>query len=382
MDVIVGFGPMHDVLIAAALRGCGVRACACGPLDRPAFELGRSLLAKGFAHSSCFLVGAMARFAHAHCDEPLRFVTPGDRCGLSASQIERALEHSGASACSVLALVPEQLDATLFEQLHTSWERACVPLIDAVAAADVLLTVAARVRSSGRDRRTTDTRVASALDAVERALEQSRPAASALVQKRTALKPRRAAAGPRARVRVTGELLPSMYDQDVGAGLVRWMEARGVRVDTPLLSEWILYAAFRASLRGDLFHALRTSLLRSLARNADALATAPVALVDPTEWLAEAEQWMPVSLCSGSGFIEIATYLAVDRDHRADIVLSLKPWSSITSSAVSDAVLRTIARDRRTTFVALELNGDQTTQLESRVELAVDTSLLTPRSAR
>lgn len=386
MDVIVGFGPIHDRLIAAALRGCGADARAAGPLDREAFELGRALLAKGYAHSSCYLVGAMARFARTNAGESLRFVTPGDRCALSASQMQRALDADGAraagAATSVLALVPEELDASLFEKLRTTWERACVPLIDAVTAGDVLLTVSARMRSSGRDPRTTDARVASTLTAVEHALEQSRPASSALVRRRSSLKPRRATVGPRARVRVTGDWLTTMYDQSVGAGLVRWMESRSVRVDPPLLTEWILYTAFRASLRQDLFHALRTSMLRSLARNSDALASAPVTVIDPTEWLDEAERWMPLSLCSGSGFVEIATYLAVDRDHRADLVLSLKPWSSITSSAISDAVLRTIARERRTSFVALEINGDQPSQLESRVELAVDALVFADRSSR
>jgi predicted nucleotide-binding protein (sugar kinase/HSP70/actin superfamily) len=381
MDVIVGFGHVHDRLIAAALRGCGRDAIACGPLDNAAVERGRTLLTHGYVHSTCALVGAMSRACAQRPAVALRFVTPGDRCSIHAAELQSALalDHPNST---VVALSPERADASLFRLLGLEWERSAVALIDAITAADVVATVGARMRSSGRDARTTDARLAATISDVERALEQRRPAAHALGPRRASLKAQRGGVAPRARVRLTGELLTTMYDTDLGAGLVRWMESRSVRVDAPMLSEWLLYAAFRASLRGDLLHALRTSLLRSLARNCEALGAAPVSLVDPTEWLDVAEQWMPLSLCSGSGFIELATYLAVDRDRRADLVLSLKPFASITSSAVSDAILRTLERTRRTAFVALELNGDQLAQLESRVELAIDALLFNDRSAR
>jgi predicted nucleotide-binding protein (sugar kinase/HSP70/actin superfamily) len=81
-----------------------------------------------------------------------------------------------------------------------------------------------------------------------------------------------------------------------------------------------------------------------------------------------------VSLSAGSGFIELATYMAVERDASADLVVSLKPFASLLSSSVSDAVLYALARDGSTAFLALELNGDARAQMQSRVELALDTA--------
>ncbi len=377
MDVILGFGPLHDRLFAAALRGCGLDARAADAPTAEALALGRTMLSRSYPCTSHYLVGALALSSRGEGARALRFIVPGDRCGGYATDLARALAQlrgPSAPALSVLALSPERASTSLWRELGLRWESASQLLIDAAAVGDVLEMASARARASGRDPRTTDARVAAALADAERSLSASKLAYDALSSRRSTLRSLRGGPSPKGRVRVTGELLPSRYDV-VGAGVSRSIESRGVRVDTPSLCEWLLYSAWRASVRGEVLRALRHVIARALERNSEAIGAPFVPPIDPTEWVVAAREWLPVSLSAGSGFLELATYLAVDRDRRADLVISLKPFASITSSAVSDAVIEALSRERRTAFLSLELNGDLSAQVESRVELALYAAL-------
>ncbi len=371
MDVIVGFGPLHDTLLAAALRGCGV-AAQPGPAPGPeALALGRRRMARGHPCSVYYLAGCLTAYARAHAPDlaSTRFVVPGDRCGGYAADLARALAEAGFPA-AVVALAPER-SASLGSALGLDSARAWALLAEAVAVGDVLDAVGMRLRAMGRDPATTHARIAAACADAADTLARGLRATGALQQRRAALRPHRGAASPRQRVRLTGELLPTRYHAEVAPGLVSWMEDRGVAVEATGLCEWVLYAAWRGALEASAFAALRQALGSARARCAAALGFVPPPPVDVTAWIDEAARWLPVSLCAGSGILEVATYLSVDADRRADLVVSLKPFASITSSAASDAVLHVLSRSRPTAFLALELNGDLSSQLESRLELAL-----------
>jgi len=297
-------------------------------------------------------------------------VTPGDRCGGYGTDLQRALLASGAAGATVRAISPEGAPGALAEDLDLT--RGADLLIEAVGAGDALVSAASHLRTRGCARSTVDAHIDAASQRAARALAAGQRACTALRAHRTTLRDRTAPGPPTPRVRVTGELLPTAYD-DAGAGLVRWMESRAVDVETPSLSEWALYGAWRAGLDASRRGALRDALHDAVRRNAAALGARPATPLDPTAWVDAARAWIPVSLCAGSGYLEIAAYLAADHAGTADLVLSLKPFASITSSAASDAALYAISRERRTAFLALELNGDLTVQLQSRVELALQT---------
>ncbi|MFO0608979.1 MAG: hypothetical protein U0324_37785 [Polyangiales bacterium] len=369
MDVILGFGPAHDRLFAAALRGLGRSAEAAAPPDDGDLALGRRLMPRGHPSAMYYLAGAAARHAGPRPDR--RFVVPGDRCGGYASDLARALVDAGVPGAAVLALAPERA-TSLWRDLELDPGRAAPALAEAVAVGDVLDAAAARARLADV---AAERAVDAALADAERALTAGASAEGALRRHAAALSP---GAPPRARVRLTGELLATRYDRAVGAGLARWLAARGVAAEAPTLTEWLLYAAWRAASDGAVLASTQRALLDALRRAAETAGVAPPSPIDPAAWADAARRWLPVSLCAGSGFMELATWLAVDRDRDADLVLSLKPFASITSSAASDAVIQTLARGAATPFLALELNGDLQAQLESRLELALQVALWSP----
>lgn len=383
MVVILGTGALHDPLVAAALRGCGLDAeAAAAPTDE-ALSLGRSLMPRGHPCTVYYLAGAMALHARAR-DGGLRFVAPGDRCGAYATDLARALQASGATDATVWTPSPERGLGALGEALRGARRPVWPAVRDALAAGDALSAAGARLRGLGGDPDEVDATIADVCGAVTRALEASRDTVDAIRRRGRALRPHGRSRPPGVRVRVTGELLPAMSGGDAGARLVRWMESRGAEVETPRACEWAMHQAWRAGRCAGESAAVRAGILDASVRHAAATGHALAPPVDAAEWVDAAAAWVPVSSCAGSGFTEIAVYLAVDRARRADLVVSLKPFASITSSSVSDAVLHSLAKRGGTRFLALEVNGDGHAQMRSRLELAMDfarreSAALTPK---
>lgn len=371
MVVIVGLGDLHGRLVAAALRGCGLAATAAPPPTDDALALGRTLMPRGHPCSVYYLAGAMALYARDARDAP-RFVAPGDRCGAYATDLARALRRSGAERATVCAPTPEGGLSGLAAALGVAPRPAADALRDALSAADALTAVGAKLRARGCHFGAVADLIEPVARGVIEALESRGDTVDAIRSRARALKTWRRCDTPPLRVRVTGELLPTVCADDPGARLVRWMEAHGAEVETPRACEWAIYHAWRAGACEDTAAAARASLRDAWARHAAATGHALAPLVDVTAWVAEASRWLPVSLSAGAGFTEIATYLDVARADRADLVVSLKPFASIVSSAVSDAVLQALARERGVAFVALEVNGDGHAQMRARLQVAMD----------
>jgi len=371
MVVILGTGALHDPLVAAALRGCGIDAeAAAAPTDQ-ALALGRALMPRGHPCSLYYLAGTMALHARGRAGEHC-FVTPGDRCGSYATDLQRAVRASGAASATVLAPSPERglgaLDELLGGARGLVWQAA----LDALAAGDALSSVGRRLRARSADPDEVDERVGEAVRAVSEALESGGDTAEAIRRHAPSLRPGRKGHAPKLRVRVTGELLPTMSSGDPGAHLVRWMESRGAEVETPLACEWALHQAWRASRCDGELARVRAMILDAWARHAVATGHTLCPPVDASAWVEAAEEWVPVSLCSGAGFTEIAVYLDAERSRRADLLVSIKPFASIPSSSTSDAVLHALSRRGPVGFLSLEVNGDGHTQMRSRLELAMD----------
>lgn len=374
MVVTLGWGSFHDVLFAAALRSCGIAAEAAPCPTDEALAIGRSLIPRGHPCSIHYLAGAAVLCARAARDPgSLRFVVPGDRCGAYAADLQRALGAVNAHGASVFAVAPERALDTLWRHLGAEPGELEGPLLEALSAGDVLLATRTAI-GTGRRAAVVDACLAVATRDAVAELEARGDVLRVWETHRTAIGALAASVAPTVRVRVTGELLPSLTDGDVSADLVRWMESLGARVERPSMREWALYHAWRAGVGEGDFAALRRALGAARARHAGALGLTLPRAIDPTEWAEAARAWLPVSLSAGSGFIELATYMAVERDASADLVVSLKPFASLLSSSVSDAVLYALARDGSTAFLALELNGDARAQMQSRVELALDTA--------
>jgi predicted nucleotide-binding protein (sugar kinase/HSP70/actin superfamily) len=369
--VVGGLSSTHDRLLAAALRGRGVAAEALATPDARALATGRALLGRAHCNPTYYLAGALVEHVRAHGAEGRAHLTLSS-CGPCrfanyANEYRRALGRAGFPDVPVATLSQERPQATAaLTALGLAVDaRLLRALARAVVAADVLTRAGCEARARADRRAVTALLHAAEVD-LAALLEARRPLGPRLAELGAglaALPPRPDPA--RLTVHVTGELFAATTDGEGGHHLVRWLEERGARVWPPALAEWLLYLCWQARAR-------RSSLaLHRLYRMYAGSAGVTTPLADMDDLAALADPYYSTALRGGMGHLEVASYLAASRAG-ADLVVSIKPFGCLPSSAISDGVVPSLARTRRTVFVSIETSGDAHTQVESRLSLALD----------
>jgi predicted nucleotide-binding protein (sugar kinase/HSP70/actin superfamily) len=387
-----GLSSLHDTLVTAALRGAGVRAVALGSPDRLALATGRTLLSRGHPNSVYYLAGALiAHFRRSPCQPGDAVLVPVGHFSHTAEEYRRALAAAGIGEAEVIGLpigdakgsaAPWARVALALREAGLEPRKAALRIVSALAVADTLVALGCRHRPFATDAAMVDVSLASASYAIAERLERRKAFLPVLrelsVTLRQMVEDPPADVPPRPRVRIVGEAFPALTDGDGGERLVRRVEAMGAVVDPGTIGERILLLAWQARERDPVGARRIERLLRArysrMFAEVNLLDRGPDGgLPDIEELALAAEPFYPSHLRGGSGPLEVATFLAVDRARSADLVVSIKPFGSITSSAVSDAVINVLAqRSAHTAFLAIETNGDQDAQIESRLLLAVE----------
>jgi predicted nucleotide-binding protein (sugar kinase/HSP70/actin superfamily) len=380
--IVGGVGSVHDALLAAALRSRHLEAVAIEPPGREAFEMGRRLLARGYPATMYFLAGALARTVASmrsgtNRDEPILFVTVGGHCSHYASDYRHTMAAAGfedvsVSAPSIAALRtwgPSEPLASVFTDVARPLLRACI-------AGDVLVRLGNQLRVRSSAPTSIDATLRGGAAELVAALEAGRSTRAVFDGLRDRLRSERncsIAAANRVRVRITGEFFPTLTEGSASHALVRWLESRGAVVETPALTEWVLYALWQlAPALGPRAERLRCIVLRAFARRAAEASVEQACLDDPEALAKIAARYLAPDVRGSAGHLEVGTYLLAERFDRADLVVSVKAFASTPSSSVSDAVLHALSRRRRTGFVSVEVNGDAELHATSRLELALD----------
>ena len=383
--IVGGIGNLHDRLLCAALRGRGLGAEPLRAPDDDALAAGRALLPRGHPSSMYYLAGAAVLHLREAKPPASRYsvLTIGPHYAHYASDQARALAAAGFADVAVAAIAPERPATTA--ALAAAGVRVDAPLVRAVARALLLGDVLVRAGCEHRplaQAQAVDRAVLRARLRLEHALECAAsplPALGGLASDLRKLPPVRA---PRLRVRITGDFFSAGTDGDGGHRLLSRLEQHGAIVEPPAVGEWLGHLCWHARRQAGAA-ALRAEVaLRALHRRfARAAGLETIDLPAPDDSAALAAPHYPIDLAAGTGHLEIATFLRAARDHSADLVISVKPFASMTSSSVSDAVLHVLAqRIRRPAFLALEVSGDAAVHIESRLELAI-VSAISSRAA-
>ncbi|MFO0648198.1 MAG: hypothetical protein U0326_18310 [Polyangiales bacterium] len=388
MDLLIGgVSSLHDPLLAAALRGCGFDATALPTPRDEDLEVGRALLPRATPNPGLYLVGAVLRqlgemarargVSVAEAASRSALVCVSGRYFHHASQHREAWRAAGIDALPTLDLEFGRVDpiVALSTRLRAPVARVTRALLTAVATGDALLLAGCEARARWMDA-PVDEALSHHRDRCVTALESGVAPWSSLAALPTALRGVTSREGPPVRVRVTGDFFASMTDGDGGDGVLRQLGARGARVSPATLSEWVSLWRWRAArgADGDARRRLERvdSVLRTLHRRATTAAgvSAPFADIDDLASLAAAHY--PTELLDAPGFVEAGHLLAAARDRSADLVVSLKPFATTPSSAVSDALMHALSQRTDTDFLSIETNGDARAQVASRLDLALD----------
>jgi predicted nucleotide-binding protein (sugar kinase/HSP70/actin superfamily) len=371
--VIGGVGTLHDALATAVLRARGVDARAIASVSRESLALGRGLLPRGYPSSTCALVGALIETVRDvrrdAPDEPVLFVTAGAHCGSRDSDYVTALDAAKLDGVTVLAPTP-----AMFRDAHRPPSGSCGAqpirsLIDAVIVGDALVHLGCASRPFAHDPNAVDVCITASVPSLAKAIVRG-GVDSALhdVALRVHALTNSRSREP-VRVRITGEFVASVAPGDIGARVVERIEQLGALAQPPRVTDWLLYLLWQV---GPALGGLRRRIVSRFRRRAAAAGLAIDGPDDPADlaWLADGAY--SSDLRGGAGHLEAGTFLSVERNDLADLVVSVKAFASTPSSSVSDSVLHAIARRSRTAFLAIESTGEGEAHVESRLELAID----------
>jgi predicted nucleotide-binding protein (sugar kinase/HSP70/actin superfamily) len=86
----------------------------------------------------------------------------------------------------------------------------------------------------------------------------------------------------------------------------------------------------------------------------------------------EAAGFFDLHVDGGEDHMEVAHHIHIAKHRLADLIISVKPFTCLSSSAVSDGVQSKISElYPQVEFIAVETNGDSATNFYSRIQMAL-----------
>lgn len=388
-----GLGAVRDALAVAALRGAGLDAERLPPPTDLGLARARVLGNHGQCNPAQYAVGTVLERARAAPEGPAAFarrhawLVPAScgPCRLAAFPLEwaRVLEGAGLAELQV-----ELFDQFAFVPALAAGAARATPtrgLLLALVAGDVLETLGHRLRPFVED-----------AGALAQVLSHGTAALASAFEERREPRPvlREVAALARAlptrfdrvlpRVLLVGEPWTTLTDGDPSYAIASRLAELGAEVDAPRLVDWLRSIAWQrsgATLKAVEERRAAARAVRSLGAAWRFLARAAgleEPLEEPARLGALAAPWYPAEVRGGSSFLEVGRALAAAQARSTHLVLSLKPFGCLPSSALSDGVLAPVLARQQggPTFLALETSGDSHASVDSRLEMALHSAAL------
>ncbi|HEY0635977.1 MAG TPA: 2-hydroxyglutaryl-CoA dehydratase [Gammaproteobacteria bacterium] len=413
-----GLTVMQDRLIEAALAHLGYRVEALACPDNNALQLGKEFGNRAQCNPTYYTVGNLIKYLNRLRDEQQLteqqiveryvFITAGGcgpcRFGMYSTEYRKALRDAGYDGFRV----------TLFQQ-STDLRQGCeeaglaltpkffISIVKAVMAGDVLNLIGYRMRPYEVVPHSVDKALDECRQIVSEALVNGKGVLKALRRCRTRLAQielDHLQAKPK--VSVIGEFWAMTTEGDGNYHLQRFLEKEGAEVEIQPITNWLLYSLWeiiydnrremRLSRERDLLETerkrsrlnfapigkeLKIRLLRkvvtvSFYRFAKAVGLNDYHLTDQDDLAKKSHSYYLNELRGGEGHMEVGKLIQAFEKRKAHLVLSVKPFGCMPSSAVSDGVQSLVtAHYPQANFLPIETSGDGAVNVYSRVQMAL-----------
>jgi predicted nucleotide-binding protein (sugar kinase/HSP70/actin superfamily) len=407
-----GLTHVHDQLISAALAGIGYRIEALDVPDNEALRFGKEFGNRGQCNPTYFTVGNLLKYLGKLRDEQglsvqqivdgYVFLTPGAcgpcRFGTYPTEFRKALRDAGFENFRVMIFQQQAgpMQAVGNELGLTFDPPFFAALLRAIIAGDVLNLVGYRLRPYERNRGATDAGLDACKQILGQALRERTSLARALRHCRRLLDAIEVdRLQPKPKVSVIGEFWAMTTEGDGNYRLQRFLESEGAEVDIQTVTAWVLYNVWehrfdtkrRMSLKAadaqgqGLKNTNPKSKLAMLwlaeravrgwfALYARLIGLGRHPLPDMDELAAISHAYYDNHLRGGEGHMEVGKLIESVEQHKAHMVVSVKPFGCMPSSGVSDGVQSMItAKYPDAIFCAIETTGDAAVNAQSRVQM-------------
>jgi predicted nucleotide-binding protein (sugar kinase/HSP70/actin superfamily) len=268
--------------------------------------------------------------------------------------------------------------------------------VKALLAGDMLNLLGNRIRPYEIEKGATNSAMEKSRLCIIEALENRKPVRPALRQCRALFE---AVAvdrlQPKPMVSVIGEIWAMTTEGDGNYQIQDFLEEEGAEVSTQPISNWLLYVlwgqkhdiAERRQLRGvdrakrglagkspwkrmlgiRVLEQILKATIRSFAR---AAGVSRFHMTDIAHLAELSCKHYDLDVRGGESFLEVGKFMDIAQNKRAHLVISVKPFGCMPSSAVSDGVQSlTTAINPNTAFYSIETTGDGKASVHSRIQM-------------
>jgi len=407
-----GLTLLQDKLIEAALNSLGISFTALPNPDFKAFQTGKAFGNRGQCNPTYFTVGNLVKYLqHLRDDKGLSteeiirkyvYITAGGcgpcRFGMYITEYKKALADAGFEGFRLTSFDHEKgifQGDEIEEQLLDYTPTFFITLAKAVVIGDIINILGYKLRPYEVEKGTTDAALAHCREIVSNAFLEHKSLIGAMWQCRKVLsevKLNRLQVKPK--VMIMGEFWAAMTEGDGNYNLYRFLEAEGAEcIPQPIINRLMLslWEAEQETLKQQHltkenvpavdFSNLKTRMLikagKAAVKTHFILYAKAIGLHDyhvpDMDKLAElAKEYYTLECSGGEGHLEVAHLIEAVKHNLAHLVISVKPFGCMPSSAVSDGVQSLVtSRYPQANFLSIETSGEGAANFYSRVQMAL-----------
>jgi len=407
-----GLTILQDALIQAALQSLGENYISMPNPDFASFQKGKSYGNKGQCNPTYFTVGNLVKYLQNLRDEKglsakeivrkYVYITAGGcgpcRFGMYITEYKKALRDAGFDGFRITSF---EHDKGIFqgddidEDILNFTPKFFITLIKAVIIGDIINILGYKMRPYEINKGSVDIAIEQCKVLISNAFLNHTSLIKAMWKCREVLADVKLnRLQPKAKVMVMGEFWAAMTEGDGNYNLHRFLEAEGAEcipqpiMNRLMLSLWeaehalhkrealqVVGAAkvdFSSVKTRVMIKAGKTAIKTHFYLYAKAIGLHDYEIPDMDKLAALAKAYYTLECEGGEGHLEVAHLIESVKDNLSHLVISVKPFGCMPSSAVSDGVQSLVTnRFPEANFLSIETSGEGAANFYSRVQMAL-----------
>ena len=407
-----GLTILQDQLIQAALQSMGENYISMPNPNFESFQTGKAFGNRGQCNPTYFTVGNLVKYLQNLRDEKglsseeivqkYVYITAGGcgpcRFGMYITEYKKALRDAGFEGLRITGF---EHDKGIFQGddiedgILNFTPTFFITLIKSVIIGDIINILGYKMRPYEVEAGSVDAAIERCRDLVTEAFLEKKSLLKTMWKCRSVLEQVKLdRLQPKAKVMVMGEFWAAMTEGDGNYNLHRFLESEGAEcIPQPILSRLMLslWEAERDVLKGESlqvegakkidFSSLKTKILLKIGKiaikthfnlYAKAIGLHDYEIPDMDKLANLSKEYYTLDCEGGEGHLEVAHLIESVKENIAHLVISVKPFGCMPSSAVSDGVQSLVtSRFPEANFLAIETSGEGAANFYSRVQMAL-----------
>ncbi len=407
-----GLTILQDQLIQAALQSLGENYISMPNPDFASFQKGKAYGNRGQCNPTYFTVGNLVKYLQNLRDEKglsaeeivqkYVYITAGGcgpcRFGMYITEYKKALRDAGFDGFRITSF---EHDKGIFQgddiddEILNFTPKFFITLIKSVIIGDMINILGYKMRPYEVETGSVDKAIETCRVLVSNAFLEKKNLIKTMWKCRQMLeKVKLNRLQPKAKVMVMGEFWAAMTEGDGNYNLHRFLESEGAEcIPQPIINRLMLslWEAERAVIKREALHvegakrvdfsSVKTRALIKLGKAAikthfhlyaKAIGLHDYEIPDMDKLAHLSQEYYTLDCEGGEGHLEVAHLIESVKENIAHLVISVKPFGCMPSSAVSDGVQSLVTnRFPEANFLAIETSGEGAANFYSRVQMAL-----------